>query len=73
MLKSLDDSHFIQGRNDKWFHQFKKIFKLIYNMEKGKYLEPKYAMTLFPLMKFLFEKYAKNTSSGSQSIFSYSN
>ena len=55
-MKPLDDTHYTDP-NEKWFLRFKKVFKLIHNMEKGKYLDPKFALTLFPLMKFLMSKY----------------
>ena len=42
-------------------------------MEKSKYLEPKFALTLFPLMKFTMAKYKNTLNSGTASMFSYSN
>jgi hypothetical protein len=41
-------------------------------MEKTKYLEPKFAITLFPLLKFLMIKFKNGMNSDPGSIYSYS-
>jgi hypothetical protein len=46
---------------------------MIYRMEKNKHLEPKFSMTLYPLLKFLKAKYInefKEDDDGKSSIFS---
>ena len=41
----------------------KKCFKVMYKMEKQKYLEPKFAISLYPLIKFLKNKYGLHSNS----------
>eukprot|EP00349_Pseudokeronopsis_sp_Brazil_P008224 CAMPEP_0202968424 /NCGR_PEP_ID=MMETSP1396-20130829/13707_1 /ASSEMBLY_ACC=CAM_ASM_000872 /TAXON_ID= /ORGANISM="Pseudokeronopsis sp., Strain Brazil" /LENGTH=136 /DNA_ID=CAMNT_0049694713 /DNA_START=24 /DNA_END=434 /DNA_ORIENTATION=+ len=68
----MDDSYF-QDKNEKWFLRMKKVFKLINEMEKQKYMEPKFSPTLAPLLKFLLQKYSFNKNvSGPTSVFSFS-
>ena len=45
---------------------------MIHKMEKTKYLEPKFALSLFPLFKFLVGKYKNSIISDPASIYSYS-
>jgi len=57
-------------RNNKWLEQIKKCFKILYRMEKYKYLEPKFSMHLYPLMRFLKDRYGFSASSTNTSFYS---
>ncbi len=41
----------------KWMKHFTKIYKALYNMDKQKYLEPKFSTSIYPVMKFLHKRF----------------
>ena len=41
----------------KWLMHVGKIYKAIYNMDKQKYLEPKFSTSIYPVIKFLHKRY----------------
>lgn len=41
----------------KWLTHVRKIYNAIHNMDKHKYLEPKFSMSLYPVIKYLQKKY----------------
>lgn len=58
------------GMNDaKWIQHFMKCFKVLHQMEKKKYLEPKFSPGLYPLVRYISQKHGGSTN---QSIFSQS-
>lgn len=52
----------IDDNDRKWLHHIRKIFNALHNMDKHKYLEPKFSQSLYPVMKFLQKRYPGNGS-----------
>jgi hypothetical protein len=73
VLTKIDESEIEINKKDsenvKWILQIKKVFKIIYKMEKLKYLEPKFAPTIYPLIKLIKVRYGP-TEDGDSSVFS---
>ena len=58
--------------HEKWLIHLKKCFKVIHKLEKEKFQEPKFVLSLFPLMKFLKARYGFDGSATSTSFYSSS-
>ena len=69
LLTTTDEEREAHG---KWLAHIKKCFKAIYKMERTKYLEPKFALSLYPLIKFLKGKYGFYGTTTSTSFYSLS-
>ena len=40
----------------KWVQYVNKIFNALHNMDKQKYLEPKFSLSFYPIIKFIHKK-----------------
>jgi len=47
----------VNDQDRKWTQYIKKIYSAIHNMEKQKYLEPKFSQAIIPLIKYLQKKH----------------
>lgn len=77
ILKATDDLHLFKEddakeAHEKWLIHLKKCFKVIHKLEKSKSIEPKFTISLFPLVKFLKNRYGLYGSTTSTSFYSQS-
>lgn len=63
----------VEGESErKWLLHIRKIYNAIHNMDKQKYLEPKFSTSLYPVIKFLQKKFGPGSTITNISKFSQS-
>lgn len=62
--------HLMSEENHKFFKHMRKIYKYLSQMDRTKYLEPKFSESLEPLSKFIKDKCDSETMSTMTSQFS---